>query len=267
MSVRSSRQEAFLPVLRVESLSKSFGGLQALNDVSFEVPPGAIHALIGPNGAGKTTLLNLITGSLTADSGQVLFGGRELNSKEPHERVVLGIARTFQNIEMFGSMSVLENVLVGRHVKTRCGFLGAMARMPGVAREEREARARALELLDFMGLSEAAAWRSTDLPFGWQRFLEIARALATGPRLLLLDEPASGLNAVETATLGELLRRIRHSGITLLLVEHDMSLVMGIADRIVVLNHGMTLAEGAPCEIQANEAVISAYLGREQMGE
>ena len=267
MKAPSTRQDTFLPVLEIEALSKSFGGIQALNDISFDVRPACIHALIGPNGAGKTTLLNLITGSYAADSGQVIFGGTALNGRKSHERVSLGIARTFQNVELFGSMSVLENVLVGRHVKTRCGFLGAMARFPSVNWEERQARDRAFELLEFVGLSEAASSRSTDLPFGWQRFLEIARALATGPRILLLDEPASGLNAVETASLAVLLRKIRDSGITLLLVEHDMNLVMEISDRVLVLNHGMKLAEGTPCEIQANEAVISAYLGRDQSGK
>lgn len=266
MNAPGTRQDEFQPVLRIEAVCKSFGGIQALNDISLEAAPGTIHALIGPNGAGKTTLLNLVAGSFPPDSGRVTFGGTVLNGRKPHERVVLGIARTFQNIELFGSMSVLDNVLVGRHVKTSCGFWGAMARTRGAVREEREARARALELLDFVGLSEAASWWSTELPFGWQRFLEIARALATGPRILLLDEPASGLNAVETASLAELLRRIRNNGITMILVEHDMNLVMDISDTVFVLNHGMKLAEGTPCEIQSNEAVVSAYLGREQAG-
>ncbi len=266
MNARDTKREKSPPVLEVEAVCKSFGGIQALNDISLETTPGTIHALIGPNGAGKTTLLNLITGSFPADSGRVTFEGTALDGRKPHERVALGIARTFQNIEMFGSMSVLENVLVGRHVKTKCGFWGAMARTGRAVREEREARARALELLDFVGLADAASWRSGDLPFGWQRSLEIARALATDPRIMLLDEPASGLNAVETASLAELLDRIRSTGITMLLVEHDMNLVMEISDRVFVLNHGMKLAEGAPCEIQANEAVITAYLGREQAG-
>ncbi len=265
MAKRNSGRETFLPVLKVESVSKSFGGLDALSGVSFEAPSGGIHALIGPNGAGKTTLLNLVTGAFPADSGRILFGGSELRGMKAHDRVAIGIARTFQNIEMFGSMNVLENVLVGQHVKTSCGFLGAMARFPRIAREERQARQRALELLDFMGLLDVAYWRSSELPFGWQRFIEIARALATGPKILLLDEPASGLNAVETAKLAELLRRIRHSGITLILVEHDMNLVMDTADRILVLDHGMAIAEGSPSEIQANEAVISAYLGRDHL--
>ena len=242
MARRNSGTKTLLPVLKVESVSKSFGGIKALGGVSLETPSGAIHALIGPNGAGKTTLLNLVTGAFPADSGSIVFGGIEVGGIKAHDRVAIGIARTFQNIEMFGSMNVLENVLVGRHVKTRCGFLGAMARFPQVAREEKQARARALELLDFMGIVDAAYWRSSDLPFGWQRFLEIARALATGPKILLLDEPASGLNAVETAKLAELLRRIRPSGISLLLVEHDMNLVMDIADRILVLNHGVAIA-------------------------
>lgn len=264
MNALETRQKEPPPVLRVEAVCKSFGGIQALNDVTFNVPEGTIFSLIGPNGAGKTTLLNLVTGSFPSDSGLVVFGQTMLNGRKAHERVALGIARTFQNIELFGSMSVLENVLVGRHVKTRCGFLGAMARFPRAVGEEREARARALELLDFVGLGDAASRRSTDLPFGWQRFLEIARALATGPRILLLDEPASGLNAVETSSLAELLGKIRDSGVTLLLVEHDMNLVMKVSDRVLVLNHGMKLAEGNPCEVQANEAVISAYLGRDK---
>lgn len=266
MAKRNSVGKALPPVLKIESVSKSFGGIKALGGVSFEMPSGGIHALIGPNGAGKTTLLNLVTGAFSADSGRIVFGGSELRGMKAHERVAIGIARTFQNIEMFGSMNVLDNVLVGRHVKTRCGFLGAMARFPGIAREEKQARARALELLDFMGILDAAYWRSCDLPFGWQRFLEIARALATGPKILLLDEPASGLNAVETAKLAVLLRRIRHSGISLLLIEHDMNLVMDIADRILVLNHGVAIAEGTPREIQANESVICAYLGRDLVG-
>ncbi len=266
MNALEASQETPLPVVRVEGVCKSFGGIQALNDVTFDVPAGSIFSLIGPNGAGKTTLLNLVTGSFPADSGQVVFGETMLNGRKAHERVALGIARTFQNIELFGSMSVLENVLVGQHVKTRCGFLGAMARLPRTIGEEREARNRALELLDFVGLLDSASQRSTDLPFGWQRFLEIARALATGPRILLLDEPASGLNAVETASLAELLEKIRKSGVTLLLVEHDMNLVMKVSDRVLVLNHGMKLAEGSPCEVQANEAVIAAYLGRDKAG-
>jgi branched-chain amino acid transport system ATP-binding protein len=249
------------PLLRVESIGKSFGGIQALYNVTFDVSSGTIHALIGPNGAGKTTLFNIITGVYEPEDGQILYGNAPIQGKRIHEVVALGIARTFQNVELFGSMTVLENVLVGRHVRMRCGFLGAIARWPWVRKEDREARECAQELLQFVGLESVAGQRSIDLPFGWQRFLEIARALATQPRLLLLDEPASGLNAVETQQLGELLQQIRSRGTTLLLVEHDMDLTMSISDRIVVLHQGRKLAEGEPREIQSNEAVISAYLG------
>jgi branched-chain amino acid transport system ATP-binding protein len=249
------------PLLKVASIAKSFGGIQALYNVAFEVASGAIHALIGPNGAGKTTLFNIITGAYEPDDGQIVYDNREIQGKKVHEVVAQGIARTFQNVELFGSMTVLENVLVGRHVRMRCGFWGAMGRWPGVRKEEREARDCAWELLEFVGLESVSSQRSTDLPFGWQRFLEIARALATEPRLLLLDEPASGLNAVETRRLGELLQQIRSRGVTLLLVEHDMDLTMDISDKIVVLHQGQKLAEGTPREIQCNEEVICAYLG------
>ena len=263
MTGSNSGPDAPGPVLRVEGVSKVFGGIQALNQVSFEVAGGQIHAVIGPNGAGKTTLFNVITGAYKPDAGGVHFNGGEVSRRKVHELVSLGIARTFQNVELFGSLTVLENVLVGRHVRTRCGFFGAISRLPRVLAEEKQARRESLELLEFMGLAEMAGQRSLDLPFGWQRFLEIARALATGPSLLLLDEPASGLNAVETARLAELLDKIRRRGITLLLVEHDMSLTMEISDRILVLHQGMKLAEGTPREIQSDEAVISAYLGKE----
>jgi branched-chain amino acid transport system ATP-binding protein len=258
---RSTDAPRFL--LKVESVSKSFGGLQALNDVSFEVAPATIHAVIGPNGAGKTTLFNIITGFYASDRGRIVYDQKEIQGKAVHQLVALGIARTFQNVELFGSLSVLENVLVGEHVRTRCGFVGAIGRWPWVKREEKQARERAMELLKFFGLEEVAHHKSVDLPFGWQRFLEIARALATQPSVLLLDEPASGLNAVETERLGELLGKIRERGVTLLLVEHDMSLTMAVSDKILVLHQGKRLAEGTPREIQADEAVISAYLGKE----
>jgi branched-chain amino acid transport system ATP-binding protein len=251
------------PLLRVEGLYKSFGGIQAVNGVTFGVMPGAIHAVIGPNGAGKTTLFNIITGVYAPSEGCIFYDGEEIQGTAVHELVGRGVARTFQNVELFGSLSVLENVLVGQHSRMRCGFWGAMMRWGWVRREEREARERAVELLRFVGLEEASGQRSTDLPFGWQRFLEIARALASKPRLLLLDEPASGLNAIETQRLAKLLEDIRKSGVTLLLVEHDMSLTMTISDQILVLHQGQKLAEGTPREIQSNEAVISAYLGKE----
>ena len=264
MSVHETGSSLLQPLLRVEAVSKSFGGIQALYEVSFRVLPETIHSVIGPNGAGKTTLFNVITGAYVPNRGRILYNDEEVQGKKVHELVVRGIARTFQNVELFGSMSALENVLVGQHVCTRCGFLGAMGRWPWVRREEEKARERALELLEFVGLDGVASHRSEDLPFGWQRFLEIARALAANPQLLLLDEPASGLNAVETQRLGELLERIRRQGITLLLVEHDMSLAMGISDSILVLHQGRKLAEGTPKEIQANEEVIAAYLGSER---
>lgn len=251
------------PLLRTDGLSKSFGGLQALYDVSFEVSSGSIHAVIGPNGAGKTTLFNIVTGVYAPEEGRIFYGQKEIQAKKIHELVSAGIARTFQNVELFGSLTVLENVLVGEHVRTRCGFWGAIVRWPWVRREEKEARERAMDLLEFVGLDEVAHKRGVDLPFGWQRFLEIARALASQPQILLLDEPASGLNAVETQRLGDLLQEIRSRGITLLLVEHDMSLTMTISDRILVLDQGRKLAEGTPREIQANDAVVSAYLGKE----
>lgn len=250
------------PVLRIEGLSKAFGGIQALAEVSFSVQAETIHAVIGPNGAGKTTLFNTITGAYSPDGGLIQFDGEEVQGRRVHELVALGMARTFQNVELFGSMTVLENVLVGQHVRTRCGFWGAMARWPRIRQEEREARRMAMEILEFVGLRDMADVRSVDLPFGWQRFIEIARALATQPRLLLLDEPASGLNAVETSQLAGLLREIRGRGVTLLLVEHDMSLTMDISDRILVLHQGCKLAEGTPEEIQGDERVVTAYLGR-----
>ncbi len=261
MRTQGSEGRAAPPILRVDALSKSFGGIQALYNVSFEVDAGSIHAVIGPNGAGKTTLFNTITGSYVPDGGAVFFREEDIGRKRIHERVSSGMGRTFQNVELFGTMSVLENVLVGRHVRTRCGFLGALGRLPGVRREEKDSRDYSLELLRFVGLESVAGHRSSDLPFGRQRFLEIARALAVEPDLLLLDEPAAGLNAVETQRLGELLEQIRRKGITLLLVEHDMSLIMTISDRILVLHQGRKLAEGTPREIQADETVISAYLG------
>jgi len=250
-------------IIELRSISKSFGGIQALYDISFRVEAGSIHAVIGPNGAGKTTLFNIITGMYAPDGGEVRFEGRAIQGMAVHDIVRLGIARTFQNVELFGGMTVLENVLVGRHCRMKAGFWGAVARWRGVVDEEAAAREHARELLRFTGLEASAEQRSSDLPFGWQRFLEIARALASEPKLLLLDEPASGLNAVETNQLGELLLKIRDRGVTLLLVEHDMSLTMGVSDHILVLHQGMRLAEGTPQEIQSNDAVIGAYLGRE----
>ena len=249
------------PILQIRSVSKAFGGVRALAGVSVEFDAGLIMGLIGPNGAGKTTLFNVISGAYIPDSGEISLQGIPILGKRVQDIVRLGISRTFQNVLLFESMSVIENIMVGRHVRTRSGFWGAVTRMPSIRREEKALRERARELLDFVGLTAQADQRSGDLPFGWQRLLEIARALASDPKLLLLDEPAAGLNAVETQSLGELIRKIRDRGVTVMLVEHDMSLTMSVCDRIIVLDQGGKLAEGTPREIQANTAVMAAYLG------
>ncbi len=249
------------PILSLEKVSKAFGGVQAVRDVSFAVERGRIHAVIGPNGAGKTTLFNLVTGVYTPDAGRIVFKGRPIAGVPVHALVALGMGRTFQNVELFSGMSVLENVLVGRHCRTKAGFWGAVLKPASVRDEEGSARSFALSMLDFVGMAHAAERRAGDLPFGWQRMCEIARALAGEPELLLLDEPAAGLNASETRELASLILKIRDLGVTVLLVEHDMSLTMEISDRIAVLDQGALLAIGAPREIQADQRVIAAYLG------
>jgi branched-chain amino acid transport system ATP-binding protein len=250
-------------LLAAERLTKSFGGVRAVEEVSFSVHSGEIKGIIGPNGAGKTTLFNLITGVYRADNGSIRFRGETCTGLAPHQVAERGIARTFQNVELFERMSVIENVMVGRHPRTRAGFISAAFRLAGARREERLIRERAMEILEFVGMGDRADWVSAALPLGLQRVLEIARALATEPRLLLLDEPASGLNAMETRKLGQILARIRDAGITVLLVEHDMSLTMEICDGILVMDYGRPLAEGTPREIQRNPQVIAAYLGEE----
>ncbi len=247
--------------LEVANISKQFGGLKAVNDVSFLVRKGAIKSVIGPNGAGKTTLFNLISCALAPTSGRVRFDGHDLRGKKPHDVAVLGLGRTFQNIEMFAKMTALENVMVGRHIRSRSGFFASMLKMPWTGPEERRIRRKSMELLELLGVSEYADVEACSLAFGQQRAVEFARALAMEPKLLLLDEPAAGLNIYETAEVGRLITKIRDLGITVLLVEHDMSLVMDISDEIVVLSFGETIAEGLPNEIRTDPEVIKVYLG------
>jgi branched-chain amino acid transport system ATP-binding protein len=248
-------------LLEVRGLVKRFGGVTAVNALNMTVRAGDVHALIGPNGSGKTTTLNVISALYRADGGSIRFDGGELAGLPAHAIARLGVARTFQNIRLFGDLSVVENVMIGRHVRTRVGFVGALLPGGATAREERETREKAHELLRFVGLEHVAGASARSLPYGDQRRVEIARALASEPRLLLLDEPAAGMNPAETDTLVVLLRSIRERGTTLLLIEHDMNLVMSVSDRITVLNFGQHIAEGQPAEIARNPDVITAYLG------
>ena len=242
-------------------MTLSFGGLAALQEVSFAVPRGIVKAVIGPNGAGKTTLFNLITGFLTPDRGQIIFRGEAIQGRPAYAVAMRGIARTFQLVQLFDHMTVLENVMVGRHRLTRAGLFGSILRLPAMRREEAAIEARAWEALEFVGLAGRAHQPAGFLPLGLKRLLEIARALASEPRLLLLDEPASGLDQIESDRLGEMILALRSQGLTILLVEHDMSLTMEVAEEIVVLNYGQLLAEGPPRAIQKHPEVIAAYLG------
>jgi branched-chain amino acid transport system ATP-binding protein len=251
-------------MLELKEIHKYFGGLHAVNDVSFTVRTGSIKALIGPNGAGKTTLFNLIAGVTEPTSGSIRFKGQKINGAKPHRISALGISRTFQNIKLFHGMSALENVMLGRHTRSRAGFIAGMFNLPHTWKEEREIRERSMELLALLEIDRYADVEATSLAFGQQRAVEMARALATEPDLLLLDEPAAGLNIYETAEVARLIGRIRDMGITVLLVDHDMSLVMDISDEIVVLSFGEKIAEDQPEAIQQNPEVVRIYLGESE---
>jgi branched-chain amino acid transport system ATP-binding protein len=255
-----------MSTLSIEHVSKVFGGVHAIDDLSFEIPPGTVHSIIGPNGAGKTTLLNLLTGVYQPTAGRIRFGDFDLTGKAPHRFAAAGIGRTFQNLQIFFNMTALENVMTGRHLRERCGTIASLLHTPALVRTERESRERALDLLRFLGLEAYAEMPADAMPYGALKRLEIARALAGEPRMLLLDEPAAGLNHTEALEIDALIKRLAASGTTVVLVEHNMHLVMGVSDHVLVLDYGRRLAEGTAQEVRNDSRVIEAYLGAATAG-
>lgn len=252
-----------MALLEVLNLNRRFGGLRAVSDVSFSVSEGMIKAVIGPNGAGKTTLFNLISGSLLPDSGDIIFEGKKIQGKKPYQIAKMGLARTFQHVKLFPKMTVLENVMIGRHIHSRAEFISGMLNLPWTWREEDGIRETSLQIMSFLGIVNLAEQEATSLAYGQQRAVELARALACEPKLLLLDEPAAGLNIRETGQIASLIQKIRERGITVLIVDHDMSLVMGISDEVVVLSYGEKIADDVPLTVQKDPEVIRVYLGEE----